>query len=534
MKYASRNNHPDIIIMYQDRDSIEPAIDQVNSLKLKFTAYKFHQKKLAEIAKQKPKVLLISSNDVKKSIQLYINYLEEYEQKIAPHRAILLINNRESANAYLACENGLFDNYVIINPFNEPYRLKLVLLRELKLIENIKNDNLEKLVAEGEDELASCIEHGVTLKSAFMHEVDKCESTLLSTVNKVIDDDNVKAVLENLISFSLTEMNGNISKTTQDILDQLVTLKQNTQSIKQQIEVTQAQNKKTVVGVNKKSLTSNDDGGKKPTLSYKVLIAEPSNLFSRVIDEMFAETIFEYLLVNDGQTALTQIAAFNPDAILMAYDLPKFNGIEVTKAIRAAGNKTPIIAYTHLNDKKIIKRWIPLGLSSYIIKPSKKSIILKSITQALKSPVDILYHKGTDNEDIQWIPEYSVGNKEMDEQHKMLFLMINEFFHQDDEEAIVKLFQGLTNYIDLHFKAEENLLRQINYPKTAEHISKHNELRDKFHLLKQKLDHYNLDLHHKISTFLYNWLTSHILKADMDYKSYALSIEETSFNQDKS
>ena len=54
-----------------------------------------------------------------------------------------------------------------------------------------------------------------------------------------------------------------------------------------------------------------------------------------------------------------------------------------------------------------------------------------------------------------------------------------------------------------------------------------------FHLLQQKLENYNIDLHHKISTFLCNWLASHILKFDMDYKFYALSIEETSFSQDE-
>ncbi|MBL4899005.1 MAG: hemerythrin family protein [Colwellia sp.] len=179
----------------------------------------------------------------------------------------------------------------------------------------------------------------------------------------------------------------------------------------------------------------------------------------------------------------------------------------------------------------MLKNRIPLGLSGYIIKPSKKSIILKSINQAVNNPVEVLYHKGSDTNNIQWTPEYSVGNKEMDEQHKTLFIMINEFFHQEDRKAVIKLFNSLTTYVDIHFKAEENLLRQINYPKTAEHIKKHDQLKDKFHLLEQKLDSYNMDLHHKISTFLYNWLTSHILKSDMDYKSYAISIEEKSFSQ---
>jgi hemerythrin-like metal-binding protein len=526
-------NQPDVILIYQDRDSVKPAIEQIKDLKLKLIAYPLNQETLHSIVKQKPKILLFSSNDVKKTIQYYINYLEEYEQKIAPHCAILLINNRESYSAYLACENGLFDNYIVINPFNEPHRLKLVLLKELQSIESHQSHKLEKLISESEDEFTSCIEHGVALKNAFMHEVKQCESSLLSTVNKVIDDTEVKTVLENIISTSLKKMNGNISKTTQSIIDQLITLQKNNQLINQNIESNRVPKKKTAMGVNTKLLTSEDEGHN-PTLSYKILIAEPSDLFSRVIDAMFAETVFKYLLVHDGQTALAQITAFEPDVILMAYDLPRLNGIEVTKALREQGNKTPIVAYTHFNDKDQIKNWIPLGISDHIIKPSKKSIILKSITYALKNPIEILDpNKVTNKECIQWIPEYSVGNKEMDEQHKVLFKMINEFFHQDTRSTVIATFQHLSSYIDLHFEAEENLLRQINYPKTAEHIKKHDELRGKFHLLQQSLENDKINSHHKISTFLYNWLSSHILKSDMDYKDYALSIGETSFSPDE-
>ena len=173
MKYTNQNSHPEVIIIYQDRDSVEQAIQQMMDLKLKFRAYQLNQNTLHKMAIQNPKILLLSSNDVKKTIQYYINYLEEYGEKITPHCAILLINNRESSTAYLACENSLFDNYVIINPFNEPHRLKLVLLKELKHLDNHQNENVEKLISENEDEFTSCIKQGVALKNTFMHEVNK-------------------------------------------------------------------------------------------------------------------------------------------------------------------------------------------------------------------------------------------------------------------------------------------------------------------------------------------------------------------------
>jgi hemerythrin-like metal-binding protein len=533
MKSFNLSNNPDVIMIYQDRDTVEPAIQQIMELELKFKAYKYNIKKLHAITEMKPKVLLLSSNSVKSTIQVYIDYLEEYEQKIAPHRVILLINNRENLQAYLSCENGLFDNYVIINPLNEPYRLKLSLLQELNIIENHKNNSLELLVAEGEDQLASCIEHGVALKKSFIQEVTQCEEKILLATNDTLENMEASKVLHDLIGLSFDEVNESISADIQKIIDQLSELKLNNQLIKQGIEKQQSLKNKTMAEVKTEILISAENDKNHPDSSrYKVLIAEPSDMFARVIEEIFSETVFEYLLVNDGQIALSQITQFKPDVVFLAYDLPKINGFEITKVIRGEGNNVPIIAYTHPRDKEAIKEWVTLGLSESLIKPSKKSIILKSIDQAVKKPIEVIEHnKTSDNTEIKWDVKYSVGNKDMDEQHKALFTMINDFIQQSNSKEAIIMFDSLLSYIELHFEAEENLLKQINYPSTDEHIAEHEELREKFNVLKTRLDDYNVDIQKKIALFLYNWLAKHILSSDMEYKSYALSIGEESFIQ---
>ena len=529
-------NHTDVVMVYQDREVVEPTIKQIMELGLDFKAYKHNPKIMHDMAKMEPKVLLLSSNDVKNTIQYYIDYLEEYEQNIAPHSAVLLINNRETLNAYLACENGLFDNYVIINPLNEPYRLKLVLLQELHIIESHKNNSLDLLISEGEDQLASCIEHGVALKKSFIHKVNQCGESLLSVTNhsfENIADMEAKEVLQNLIGLSIDEMNDNVSADIQNILTQLNQLKLNHDSIKETVEKQNTQNKKTAVGVNTKLLTSDvEDETQFKSSRYKVLIAEPSNLFTRVIEEIFSETVFKYLLVNDGKSALSQITQFKPDVILLAYDLPKINGLEVTKIIRREGNKVPVIAYAHLRDKYVLREWSQQGLSNYLIKPLKKSVILANVNHAVKNPDEIItFDESSIQTEIHWEPEYSVGNVDMDNQHKELFESINEFFRQDNKQSAIILFESLSSYIDLHFESEENLLRQINYPLTDEHIKEHEELRHNFNTLRKRLDHYDVDIQHKIGMFLYNWMANHIVKSDMEYKAYALSIEEESFSQ---
>tara|TARA_R110000744_G_scaffold7183_2_gene24586 strand:+ start:6190 stop:7794 length:1605 start_codon:yes stop_codon:yes gene_type:complete len=532
MKVVKSSNHPDIVMIYQERDSVEPAIQQISELGLDFKAYKFNPKKLNSLTAMKPKVLLLSSNNVKSTIEFYINYLEEYEQNIAPHSAILLINNRETFRAYLACENGLFDDYAIINPLNEPYRLKLVLLKELKLIESRNNESLEQLVNEGEDELASCIQHGVALKKSFISQVNECEKNIISATNSALDNDQTKAVLQNIIGLSLEQMNGNVSSNIQNIVDQLQELKANNQKLKENIIERNQQDIKSVMGVNTELLITDNDSNTEQTQSacYKVLIAEPSDMFTHVIDKIFSGTVFKYALVNDGKLALEKIKDFKPDVVLLAYDLPTLNGIDVTKIVRQEGNQVPIVAYIQYRDREAIKRWIPFRLNGYLIKPSKKSAILKSIAKAIKSPTEILKYQEKEVKNIiEWLPIYQVGNKQIDEQHMMIFTMLNDLYHKDNKQSAVMLLQHLSSYIDLQFDSEENLLRQINYPETQEHITEHIELKEQLVVFLNKLDHYDIEVQHKMALFIYAWFTKHIVESDMKYKAYALSIEEESF-----
>jgi hemerythrin-like metal-binding protein len=83
----------------------------------------------------------------------------------------------------------------------------------------------------------------------------------------------------------------------------------------------------------------------------------------------------------------------------------------------------------------------------------------------------------------------------------------------------------------LHFHTEEELLKQIKYPRTIQHIEKHRVLTEKFCAMQERLDVYDEDIHHKIALFLYRWLAKHILKADMDYKKYALKQQSFGFKQ---
>lgn len=130
---------------------------------------------------------------------------------------------------------------------------------------------------------------------------------------------------------------------------------------------------------------------------------------------------------------------------------------------------------------------------------------------------------------ITWLPAYSVGNPVLDKQHQRLLSLCNEALvcissNSLESRAIFhNILNDLVNYTELHFRTEEHLLAQCNYPlletHKAEHVAYQVRLTD--FLLEATLG--TLDktgLHHYLST----WWYDHILGTD---KRYADTLKNT-------
>ncbi|HYD00537.1 MAG TPA: response regulator [Phycisphaerales bacterium] len=71
----------------------------------------------------------------------------------------------------------------------------------------------------------------------------------------------------------------------------------------------------------------------------------------------------------DGQDALSRVDAFNPDLILVDWNMPVMDGITFVKNYRAKGSKTPIIMVTTEAEKTRVVEAIKAGVNNYVVKP---------------------------------------------------------------------------------------------------------------------------------------------------------------------
>jgi hemerythrin len=125
---------------------------------------------------------------------------------------------------------------------------------------------------------------------------------------------------------------------------------------------------------------------------------------------------------------------------------------------------------------------------------------------------------------IEWNDSYSVGVKEMDDQHKKLIALINQLHDamktgQASKEAGT-ILKGLVDYTHYHFDAEEKMLDKVTYPGYLNQQKLHKVFIAQIEQYQSDLATKSLTIGVKMSEFLKDWLMSHISGEDKKYGKY--------------
>ncbi len=103
-----------------------------------------------------------------------------------------------------------------------------------------------------------------------------------------------------------------------------------------------------------------------------VLIVDDSSTMRKIISRslrqagLAVDDIFE---AADGIEGLNALSANKVDLILSDINMPNMDGLEFIKAVRANGNKVPIVMITTEGGEDILKEAISSGASDSIKKP---------------------------------------------------------------------------------------------------------------------------------------------------------------------
>jgi len=127
---------------------------------------------------------------------------------------------------------------------------------------------------------------------------------------------------------------------------------------------------------------------------------------------------------------------------------------------------------------------------------------------------------------INWKDSFKIGIQTIDAQHRELFTRLDklESALRDGKgrEIVISTFHFLDNYVQLHFRAEEELQELYQYPHRAMHAAEHAAFKKRLKELEGRLtiEDPSEKLAAHTHAFLTQWLITHVTSLDKELTGY--------------
>ena len=117
----------------------------------------------------------------------------------------------------------------------------------------------------------------------------------------------------------------------------------------------------------------------------KLLIVDDEIDIREYAKRFFTKRKIEVITASDGPEALEIIEREKPDIVLLDISMPKMNGLEVLKRLRANRNDVDVVMVTSSNDEESVNEANSWGIRGYIHKPLILEELEKKVMSELKS-----------------------------------------------------------------------------------------------------------------------------------------------------
>jgi two-component system chemotaxis response regulator CheY len=117
-------------------------------------------------------------------------------------------------------------------------------------------------------------------------------------------------------------------------------------------------------------------------MAKKVLVADDSSTMRKIIlRSLQAVGVPEAAEAGDGEEAVNMFKAGTYDLVLTDWNMPKKNGLDVIREIRAVNTTVPIIMVTTEAEKTRVLEAIQAGVSDYLVKPFTADMLREKLAK---------------------------------------------------------------------------------------------------------------------------------------------------------
>ncbi len=102
----------------------------------------------------------------------------------------------------------------------------------------------------------------------------------------------------------------------------------------------------------------------------KILLVDDSKTMRNIQKGILAQLgMSEVQEACDGLDALSKVGAYEPDLLLVDWNMPNMDGLSFVRKYRSMGRHTPIIMVTTEAEKARVIEAIKAGVNNYVVKP---------------------------------------------------------------------------------------------------------------------------------------------------------------------
>ncbi|MBS1627691.1 MAG: response regulator transcription factor [Bacteroidetes bacterium] len=149
----------------------------------------------------------------------------------------------------------------------------------------------------------------------------------------------------------------------------------------------------------------------------RIVIIDDHRLFNDGLFAMLSteKTVLVVEQVYDSRTAVAAVSKFNPEMVLVDFNMPHINGIELTKLLKEKNPQLKIIVLSMYNDERFIELFKKNNANGYLLKTVSVEKLINVIHDVANGEnyFPELYNNHSLTEDV-FLKKLTLSNRELE------------------------------------------------------------------------------------------------------------------------
>lgn len=342
-----------------------------------------------DFERHQPDVLILAFNGLEKAERYYLGLYRQCQSiHHRPHRTLILCNKDDIRRVYELCRKEYFDDYMLFWPltFDTP-RLPMAVHQALKALGAVQDDVLKRQLASQARriaELEGMLKLSLAQGDSRIHQADQKLKRAGLEINAALDRFSHRLIDEHLAGTvevrDVGRLRDDLGRLKEDeVRKQLVEVEEAVAPMRGW--VTQFRQEVTPYLETAHAMQSAAD-----RILPRVLVVDDDAFQRKLAGQALGNTLYELVFADSGAAALGMLRKTQPDIILLDFELPDINGIEVTRRIRATPQMAglPIVMLTGHRTREVVMGSVQAGANDFVIKPIKADDLRGKINRHLR------------------------------------------------------------------------------------------------------------------------------------------------------